>query len=495
MTLARRWRALSLVFCATALVVELPARPERLDEALAARDAETLLEVDWPPALSYEDRGAAAVDRFLAPRPDWAVMSEPWTGGRLALARRVDAPLAPLMDTFAAEWRARQWSPATCVNAGLIANSAPSVLGPVAHAWADELLDAWKRGLALVPRSLKGWGYGMADGSAGALCGGTSGDAPFDPGNRWSCVFLPMTACDEDREYYRDEDRQMRHGFKGAEPVRCSPRLDKRCAAAEFGTPPTPSTFAGRFDAFRGAVAALPESARRGAGDQALARALAMATLFRPSLRRDGSGAEPDLRLRVQVRRGALQGVRHGPADLRPAAAAARGRLRGARGRPLREAVEGARPRPTTRRLLGVLPRLPVGDGLRVVRAEGRIGDGEGLGAVLLRLGPRLGRALLREDARQIVQRDGDLRVGLAVDLPRVPQDLPEQLLRGLEVVAHAHVVGDPGLDEQRVRVLGPAGRVLVDLHRPLQQGVAVVVAAPLREDDRQRRLRARRVS
>jgi len=62
--------------------------------------------------------------------------------------------------------------------------------------------------------------------------------APFDPGNRWSCVFLPMTACDEDREYYKDEDRQMRHGFKGAEPVRCSPRLDRRCAAAEFGTPP-----------------------------------------------------------------------------------------------------------------------------------------------------------------------------------------------------------------------------------------------------------------
>mmetsp|Transcript_6027 Transcript_6027/g.19945 ORF Transcript_6027/g.19945 Transcript_6027/m.19945 type:complete len:490 (-) Transcript_6027:120-1589(-) len=285
MTLARRWRALSLVLCSTALVVELPARPERLDEALAARDAETLLEVDWPPALSYEDRGAAAVDRFLAPRPDWAVMSEPWTGGRLALARRVDAPLAPLMEKFAAEWRARQWSPATCATAGLIANSAPSVLGPVAHAWADELLDAWKRGLALVPRSLKGWGYGMADGSAGALCGGTSGDAPFDPGNRWSCVFLPMTACDEDREYYKDEDRQMRHGFKGAEPVRCSPRLDRRCAAAEFGTPPTPSTFAGRFDAFRGAVAALPESARRGAGDQALVRALAMATLFRPSFR------------------------------------------------------------------------------------------------------------------------------------------------------------------------------------------------------------------
>ncbi|KAK7254797.1 hypothetical protein SO694_00132017 [Aureococcus anophagefferens] len=285
MTLARRWRALSLVLGSSALVVELPARPERLDEALAARDAETLLEVDWPPALSYEDRGAAAVDRFLAPRPDWAVMSEPWTGGRLALARRVDAPLAPLMEKFAAEWRARQWSPATCVTAGLIANSAPSVLGPVAHAWADELLDAWKRGLALVPRSLKGWGYGMADGSAGALCGGTSGDAPFDPGNRWSCVFLPMTACDEDREYYKDEDRQMRHGFKGAEPVRCSPRLDRRCAAAEFGTPPTPSTFAGRFDAFRGAVAALPESARRGAGDQALVRALAMATLFRPSFR------------------------------------------------------------------------------------------------------------------------------------------------------------------------------------------------------------------
>ena len=260
MTLARRWRVLSLVLCSSALVVELPARPERLDEALAARDAETLLEVDWPPALSYEDRGAAAVDRFLAPRPDWAVMSEPWTGGRLALARRVDAPLAPLMDTFAAEWRARQWSPETCATAGLIANSAPSVLGPVAHAWADELLDAWKRGLALVPRSLKGWGYGMADGSAGALCGGTSGDAPFDPGNRWSCVFLPMTACDEDRDYYKDEDRQMRHGFKGAEPVRCSPRLDRRCAAAEFGTPPTPSTFAGRFDAFRGAVAALPDA-------------------------------------------------------------------------------------------------------------------------------------------------------------------------------------------------------------------------------------------
>ena len=142
MTLARRWRVLSLVLCSSALVVELPARPERLDEALAARDAETLLEVDWPPALSYEDRGAAAVDRFLAPRPDWAVMSEPWTGGRLALARRVDAPLAPLMDTFAAEWRARQWSPETCATAGLIANSAPSVLGPVAHAWADELLDA-----------------------------------------------------------------------------------------------------------------------------------------------------------------------------------------------------------------------------------------------------------------------------------------------------------------------------------------------------------------
>ena len=257
---------------AAALEMQLE-RIENLQATLERHEEESELRMKWPPTWNYS-AAAFQVDAFLAPRADWRVASEPWENGDSLRLVRPTGPLQPLLKAFAAEWKARQWAPGVC-DEGFIQIAAPTVLGPNAHQWADSLSTAWARGLAAVPRSLRGWAYGPRDGSAGRLCGDPRRSSdPFARGNRWDCLFLPLTRCDE--ELRHSNDTAVPFGFARKQPRRCSPRLDPPCNSGTMGVK---RASGGTTDGFRKIAGELGA-----AGDHAtLGRAIAMATMLRPS--------------------------------------------------------------------------------------------------------------------------------------------------------------------------------------------------------------------
>ena len=250
---------------AAALDLQLD-RLEDLHATLEAHEKEDVLEMTWPKQKWNYSDAASQIDAFLAPRADWRVVDEPWGRDTILRLARPAGPLAELRDAFAKEWRVRQWAAGICEE-GFIQVAAPTVLGPNAHQWADSLTTAWARGLGVVPRSLMGWAYGPRDGSSGRLCGGGRSQDPFAPGNRWDCLFLPLTVCDEELRHWDNEPRPFGFARKQARP--CSPRHNLPCNS---GTMKVKRQSAGT-------------DLRKVAGDDhlSLIRAMAMAAMLRPS--------------------------------------------------------------------------------------------------------------------------------------------------------------------------------------------------------------------
>ncbi|KAH8085112.1 hypothetical protein JL720_7836 [Aureococcus anophagefferens] len=194
--------------------------------AAAAARAETIVAV--APSASgdaYAASGAAAaVDRFLTTRLEYALAREPFDGGG-AVELRYEASAAEL----AAAWRRHQFGPGSCdavVTTGQLASSA--TVGKYGHVG----LDALRRGYTIQhPLTIDKW-Y-MAQGSDG-FCG--------DERGRFECLFLPWNRCPTRATVERLDGEAARRGDA------------KRPTATMLGPS---NAYSGRFAVFGSAAASL----------------------------------------------------------------------------------------------------------------------------------------------------------------------------------------------------------------------------------------------
>lgn len=195
--------------------------------AAAAARAETIVAV--APSASgdaYAASGAAAaVDRFLTTRLEYALAREPFDGGG-AVELRYEASAAEL----AAAWRVHQFGPGSCdavVTTGQLAS-----LGATVGKYGHVGLDALRRGYTIQhPLTIDKW-Y-MAQGSDG-FCGDDKG--------RFECLFLPWNRCPTRATVERLDGEAARRGDA------------KRPTATMLGPS---NAYSGRFAVFGSAAASL----------------------------------------------------------------------------------------------------------------------------------------------------------------------------------------------------------------------------------------------